>query len=339
MPYSPFHQAQFSVKRMPQLRQLLFAAVTIPFALTACNSNATTLPAAPQSIESVQAGMHPRTIKTVGTGIEGPEGLALDARGNVYVVDASGGKVDKVSPPFNPPTYGALTTIASCGTPQLGCKATFPWGDAVDSHGHVYVTTGTSSVYELSPTGKAPTAIGRNLVGSQFIAVDGSGNLYVGNLDTNTPTIERIAPPFSGPAHGHVTQLGSGGFSSPLGIAVGADCKAKCAVYVTDTAATGGIPALKVIAPDGTVTTVASGFSTPYAVAVAANCVSACTAYVTDSTTNDVWKVSPNGKKTRLGSGFQFNLPGGVAVDAKGDVFVSDSGCECPIGLVKEILP
>jgi hypothetical protein len=281
--------------------------------------------------------MHPRSIKSVGPGFDGNEGLALDARGNLYVVDSDGGggEVDRVTPPFKPPANGKLTTIAQCGTPQLSCPA-FPWGDAVDSHGNVYVTTGSPSVYELSPTRKAPTAIGTNLSGVRTIAVDGSGNVYVPNVesDPSNQTIEKIAPPFRGPTHGHVTNIGSG-LSGPVGVAVGADCKAKCTVYVADN----GNSALKAIASNGTVTTVASGFSGIYGVAVAASCVSACDAYITDEDTYDVWKVSPSGKQTRIASGFQFVLPGFLAVDAKGDVFVSDSGCECPYGIVKEILP
>lgn len=138
----------------------------------------------------------------------GPQGLATDAAGYVYVADTANGTVRKITP------GGTVTTLA--GWPGqfnrydgTGLNARFyqPEGLAVDGDGNVYVTdTWNHTVRKVTPAGAVTTLAG--LAGTSGcldgtnskarfhrpagIAVDAATNLFVS--DSLNHTIRKITP-------------------------------------------------------------------------------------------------------------------------------------------------
>jgi sugar lactone lactonase YvrE len=238
-----------------------------------------------------------------------PVGSAVDSSGNVYVTDAGSGTVLKITP------AGVVTVLA--GTAGVygsangtGAAAQFvlPFGSAVDSAGNVYVSDyGSSTVRKITAAGVVTTLAGTaGVYGSadgtgaavQFdnpagVAVDASGNVYV--ADSYNDTIRKIT---------------AAGVSSTL-------------------AGTAGVFG----SANGT--GAAAQFNFPVAVAVDAS----GNVYVADAFNNTIRKVTSAGVVTTLagtagvtgsadgtGAAAQFSLPQGVAVDAAGNLYVSDGG-------------
>ncbi len=181
------------------------------------------------------------------------------------------------------------------------------------------------------------------------VAVDGSGNVYVG--DYGKDTIRKITPDgvvstFAGTADGPVGSTDGTGaaaqFNWPDGVAVDGSGN----VYVADS----GNSTIRKITPAGVVTTfagtagvsggadgigTAAQFYYPNGVAVDG----AGNVYVADSWNNTIRKITPYGVVTTLagtagvwgsadgtGAAAQFADPWGVTVDGAGNVYVADSG-------------
>lgn len=131
-----------------------------------------------------------------------PEGLAVDASGNIFVADTWNDTIREVSP------SGAVLTIAGSpgnfgSTNATGTNALFyePGGVAIDAGDDVFVAdTGNNVIREIAANGTVTTlagsvgnlgsldATGTNALfdSPQEIAIDGSGNLYVADYLNNT---------------------------------------------------------------------------------------------------------------------------------------------------------
>jgi hypothetical protein len=279
-----------------------------------------------------------------------PGGVAVDSAGNVYVADWYNCTIRKVTP------GGVVTTLAglagSSGSADgTGGAARFntPTGVAVDSAGNVYVAdSSNNTIRKVTPGGVVTTLAG--LAGNSGsadgtgsaarfgrppyggptgVAVDSAGNVYV--ADSGNSRIRKVTP------GGLVTTLagwgtgsadGTGGaaqFYYPKGVAV--DNAGN--VYVADTFNN----TIRKVTPGGLVTTLAAGFAWPCGVAVD----SAANVYVADTEDYTIGKVTPGGVVTTLaglagspgsadgtGSAARFNVPGGVAVDSAGNVYVGE---------------
>ena len=239
-----------------------------------------------------------------------PAGLALDSAGNIYVADTGNNTIRKVT------AAGVVTTLA--GSPDAmghtdgtGQAARFdtPVGITVDSSGTVYVAdTVNNTIRKITPAGVVTTLAGLSMAPSKGnadgtgtaarfyaprrTAVDSSGTVYV--ADTYNHVIRKIT------AAGVVTTLaGSAGnfgnadgtgsaarFDSPVGIT--ADGSGN--VYVADTYNC----TIRKVTAAGVVTTLAG---------------------------------SPGyeGSADGTGSAARFTLPGDVAVDGSGNVYVADT--------------
>jgi sugar lactone lactonase YvrE len=163
-----------------------------------------------QTVTTIAGAIHNSPGFANGTGLEAnfrlPEGLAIDAAGNIYVADYSNNMIRKISP------QRVVTTLAGQLTAGLGNgtaeTATFngPIGVAVDAAGNVYVNdTGNNLIRKITTSGMVSTFAGTGAKGvnngenlqATFndlhgIAVDANGNVYVG--DEQNARIRKIIP-------------------------------------------------------------------------------------------------------------------------------------------------
>jgi len=287
-----------------------------------------------------------------------PKGVAADAAGNIYVADTYNNKIRKITP------SGTVSTLAGREIAGMadgsGSAASFnlPSAVAVDVAGNVYVAdTNNHKIRKITPQGAVTTLAGSGIAGSangtgaaarfyspQGIAVDASGNIYV--ADTYNNKIRKITP------NGEVSTFAGTGslgyqdgysstsrFYSPYGVAV----DASGTVYVADTYNN----RIRKITLEGRVSTLAgsgekddadgkgklAAFHYPKAVAIDA----AGTLFVADGDNYKIRQISPEGQVSTLagiglrgstdgtGGVVSFYSPFGVAIDAMGSVYVSDT--------------
>jgi serine/threonine-protein kinase len=292
-----------------------------------------------------------------------PNGVAVDAAGNVYVADSGNSRVRKVT--------GGNTVSTLAGAGQLDS----PRGVAVDRSGNLYVTdTVNNRVRKITPDGTVTTLAGSDSPGlggggladgqgtaAQFrspigIAVDQAGNVYV--ADTGNNRIRKIT------ADGRVSTMagsgdaGSGGFAdgpaasarfnAPRGVAVDSSGN----VYVADTLN----ERIRKINPSGMVSTIAGSgdqgnangaasaarFSNPDGIAVDAS----GNIVVSDNSSFRIREILAGGDVVDVAGtkeGFadgnpattQFDFPAGIAVDGSGNIYVADSNNN----RIRKILP
>ncbi|HSY54417.1 MAG TPA: ice-binding family protein, partial [Opitutaceae bacterium] len=236
-----------------------------------------------------------------------PSCITVDASGNLYVGDSSIDTIQMIAP------TGVVSLIA--GTT----------GSAGSADG-----TGTHALFN-QPDG---------------IIVSSTGTLYV--ADTGNSTIRKIAPggivtTFAGSAANPSYRDGVGtatGFNAPVGIALDAVGN----LYVADK---NNAVIRKITFNNATVTTFAGAagvlgstdsparFNAPYGMAVDKN---SGNIYASDSGNNTIRKITSFGAVTTnaglalatgsadgTGNAARFNLPGGLATDAAGNVYIADT--------------
>jgi sugar lactone lactonase YvrE len=128
-----------------------------------------------------------------------PEGVAVDGAGNLYIADTTNSRIRKVTP------GGIITTVAGNGTPgyngdnipATSAELSSPYSIAVDGAGNLYIADSLNvRIRKVTPGGTITTVAGNGTVGYngdniaatsaelQFpwgVAVDGVGNLYIGD--------------------------------------------------------------------------------------------------------------------------------------------------------------
>ncbi len=283
----------------------------------------------------------------------GPNSVAVDNVGNVYVADTGNQTVRKITP------AGMVTTLA--GTPGttghadgIGAAASFniPNSIAVDGAGNVYVADMRNQVIrKITPAGVVTTLAGPagvfsfgfsqglGNVAPFYVAADNAGNVYVADfgeatVGSNLNAVSRITP------DGVISNLATTSRVFFSGVAVDNASN----VYVSDRVnnTIGKITAagaVTVIAGTAGVTGSADGigaaasFDNPASISVD----STGNLYVADSHNNTIRKITPSGTVTTLaGSGLagnvdgagastSFNQPLGVAVNGVGNVYVADT--------------
>ncbi|HWA28341.1 MAG TPA: immunoglobulin domain-containing protein, partial [Lacunisphaera sp.] len=319
----------------------------------------------PTGVVTTFAGLAQQPGATDGTGgaarFSGPEGIAVDAAGNVYVSETGNQTIRKITP------AGVVTTIAgspgnSGSADGTGSAARFnvPRGLAVDTAGNLYVADCfNSTIRKVTSAGVVTTIAGQaGLTGSadgvgtaarfQFpsgVTVDGSGNVYVADFNC----IRKITP------DGTVTTLagnpnawwdsvdGTGlaaRFRSPRGLEVDSAGN----IFVADNqnhqvrkvTAAGMVTTLAGTPPsegstDGPVAN--ARFSRPSGAAFDAT----GNLYIAEYANNTLRKITPAGIVSTLagtagalgsadgtGGAARFARPTGVAVDGSGNVYVAE---------------
>jgi len=230
-----------------------------------------------------------------------PQGLTIDASGNLFVADYGNNVIRKIS------AGGVVSTFAGNGTAGFvdGAAikvATFngPSGLAFDAKGNLFVADKNNNmIRKISPAGGVSLVAGALSGGYTNLTVDSASGSW-------------------------------GGFRKPSAIAV--DSKGN--LYITDQ----NNSAIRQITPAGVITTVAGGLNQEALIGYPAGiCIDANgNSFIADEAgriielTSDkrlyVLAGANNAQGYADGSGAaaQFNTPIGICVDASGNIFVAD---------------
>ena len=182
----------------------------------------------------------PRDVQTItgGPGEElglfsQPAGMAIDAEGNLYVVDTRNQRVQKIAPD------GSATSVGEVGSGQgefanPGESGDFapdgPWGVAVDSDGNIYVAdTWNHRIQKFDSDFQFITDWGAGeFFGPRDVAIDADGNLLV--VDTGNKRIVKYT------TDGQLIEVigragsGNGEYNEPTSISVTANGD----IYIAD---------------------------------------------------------------------------------------------------------
>jgi sugar lactone lactonase YvrE len=264
----------------------------------------------PAGVVSTLAGVQGVAGSVNGAGITAtfshPQGMAVDASGNVYVADTVNNLIRLITPAGVASTFAGSGSSGAVNGPVSLASFKYPYGVAVDNLGNVYVADFNNHLIRKISGGVVSTLAGQagipgfaNGSGStalfyhpQGVAVDGSGNVYV--ADTGNEVIREISP--AGVVSTLAGEQGNGGsnngggvtatFSSPEGVVVDGSGN----VYVADS----GNNRIRKIIPGSFVST-----------------------YAGTGNWGDA-----NGPATIA----SFNNPYSVALDASGNLYVGDTG-------------
>ena len=121
-------------------------------------------------------------------GQNGPDALAVDGSGNVYVANALSGTVSEF-PSGSTSVNGTLTGLSS------------PTALACDNKGDLVVANGNNTLSEFLAGVPGVTTVSTGLDSISGLAFDGSGNLYAANYDGNNVTEFALGTPH--PAYPH----------------------------------------------------------------------------------------------------------------------------------------
>ncbi|HYP01154.1 MAG TPA: NHL repeat-containing protein [Pyrinomonadaceae bacterium] len=295
---------------------------------------------------------------------QNPFGIAVDARGNVYVADAGeSNRIRKIAAgdgtEKEATAASAVTTLAG-GVEGFadgaGGAASFntPSGIAIDARGNLYVAdTSNNRIRKVTPEGVVSTLAGDGATGSrdgaageaQFnspvgIAVDERGErVYVADTYNDrirliTTTDGQVRTLAGGSAPGYADGAGAL-FDTPCALALARDGS----LFVADT----GNRRLRKLSPDGQVSTLALTRASdgaqfdeafePMGLALTHDNF----LYVAERERGRVWQVAPDGRTAHLIAGdgsnaavgtpaeARFNQPAGIAVDKTGALYVADS--------------
>jgi len=255
-----------------------------------------------------------------------------------------------------------VTTLAGNGSQSFadgqGNEAKFsnPTDVSVDPFFNVFVADGNNIVRKISPTGLVSTFAGKpnssgavngqgaaaSFSGVSGLTTDGVGNVYV--ADRNNNLIRKITPTglvstFVGTTAGFIDGSASfAKFSAPVTVTIDRDGN----LYVVDR----DNLTIRQVSPSGFVSTIVSnisgfadgqGFSAKFNIPIGITTDASGNVYVADTFNHKIRKISPSGFVTTIAgstSGFkdgkaseaQFSSPHDVAIDAFGNLYVSDTG-------------
>ena len=228
-----------------------------------------------------------------------PAGVTMDSDGNLYIADRANHRIRKVD------AEGIITTIAGVvdegfsgdDGPATSAQLDGPSGVAVDARGYVFIAdTGNNRIRQIDPDGVIATLAGGDGSGAEAklaaprdVTLDAYGNLYV--ADTGNHQIHVIDDMGMATRVAGAEGLGDGGPATearllePIGLAI-----ADGAIYISDT----GNNRIRMVDANGVITTIAG--------------------------TGEKGDAGDDGPALEA----QLNGPSGIAVDAQGNVYISD---------------
>jgi sugar lactone lactonase YvrE len=283
-----------------------------------------------------------------------PVGVAVDAKGIVYVADQENNRVREIVETF------LVSTQAGNGTAGFGNGSgsavmfNGPLGLATDAAGNIYVADRANNrIRKITPTGVVSTFAGSGVEGrldgpgntAQFkwpygLAVDNAGNVYVaeyGNYRIRKITQAGTVSTLAGNIQGHADGQGANAlFSAPRGITVDLNGN----LFVTDG------NSIRKVTPGGLVSTLTVNFATVpgdsflglWGIALD----NAMNLYVVDQSKHRIRKIilsadgtgtvttlaggsAQRGNDDGTGSLARFAFPSALAIDASGNLYVADT--------------
>ena len=221
----------------------------------------------------------------------GPQGLAFDASGNLYVANY-GGRVKKY-------------TNATGAAVNYGPSFTRPAGLVFDASGNLYVLdNSTGTITKLNSAGTAVTFAGPAFTNPSAIAIDANGNLYVSDFTNNTITGITAA--------GTIFLTISTNLSNPTGVAIDAAGN----IYALNE---GSDKVTKYDKNGNYISAPVTGLGDPYGLTIDAD----GNIYIGDKGNTQVAVFNQSG--TALTTITGLTNPEGMATDAQGNLYVSDN--------------
>jgi len=242
-----------------------------------------------------------------------PQGVAVDANGNLYIADTENARVRKVS-------GGNISTVAGNGTAGYGgdgaaaasAQLSLPQGLAVDAAGNLYIADFSNNrIRKVTAGGIITTIAGNGLAGYSgdgaaataaqlttpvSVAADNLGNVYIADTGNNAVRLVNTSGIISTVAgNGLAGYSGDNGratlamVGNPTGIA--ADSSGSGTFYISD-----GSVRIRKVYPSGFITTIAGNGSRGY---------------------------SGDGGVAPFAT---LNGPAGIALAQNGNLYVADSG-------------
>src|ERR1039457_1389444 len=232
----------------------------------------------------------------LSSGLNNPQGVAVDGQGNLYVADTANSVIKEWS------SSTQQTVVLSSGVNN-------PSAVAVDGYGNVYIAdSGNHAIEKFSAANQQLTTLVSGLSNPSGVAVDGQGNVYFS--DTSNNAIDEWNA-----ASQQVTTLAGSGLSNPTGVAVDGQGN----VYIADT----GNNAIKQwnAGSQQVATLVSTGLSSPMGVAVDGQ----GNVYIADTGNNAIkqWNAGSQQVATLVSTGL--SSPMGVAVDGQDNIYVADT--------------
>ncbi len=304
-------------------------------------------------------------LTALGASVSTSGGVAVDAAGNVFVADQGNSVILRITPAGVVTTIAGTAGVrGSADGTGTAALFNFPYALVVDRSGNLIVADQFNhTLRKVTAAGVVTTLAGlagqwgaadgtgsaARFAAPSGLAIDAADNVYVADRDNST--IRKVTPAgvvatVAGAAGQHDYADGAGNaarFRNPMSVAIDRSGN----LFVADT----GNAAIRRISSDGLVTTwagagpgvagsadgmrAAASFRSPIGLAAAAN----GTVYVADTGNHTIRQISAAGDVTTL-AGFamnpgntdasgpvaRFNAPSDLALDAAGNILVTDTG-------------